>query len=653
MPRSLILGNGRLTVCLDDREEALDFFYPLVGLENHLCGHKLRIGVWTENKFSWIGDGWKINQTYLPCTLVSRCFSINDQLGIKLEINDAVHNFLDVLLRKIKVENLSDRRKEIRLFIASDFIVYGLNSGDTAMFDPSPNAIIHYKRQRYFLTDGITGQNGGMFQYSTGIKESFGKEGAWKDAEDGVLENNAISQGAVDSVISFKLQLEPQASDYVYHWVACGKNIEQVKKLDSIVKGEGVEQLLLEVENFGSALVDRRNINLSILPREVRRLFQTSLLIMRAHVDNNGAILASCDSDILQSMGGTYAYVWPRDSSITAMAFDMAGFQELPRAFFEFCTKAISSQGYFHQKYLPDGSIGSTWHALIDAHGRAQLPIQEDESALVVQAVWKHFARYRDLEFIERVYRSVIIPCTDFLLKFRDTDTGLPRPSFDLWEEYFIVSTATTAAVCSAISAAAKFAQIFYDNERHEMLNAEVEKLKGAMLTHLYDHQSGRFIKGIFPDGKRDNTIDSSLAFTFLYGPFSPTDEKVVSTMNAIKQQLWVKTDIGGLSRYQNDGYAKVSENVPGNPWIICTIWLARWYIACAQTEAEMKPAMELLNWAARRAQSSGILAEQLNPFTGASLSVSPLTWSHAEFVIAVCEYLEKREKLAMQSKAA
>jgi GH15 family glucan-1,4-alpha-glucosidase len=34
-------------------------------------------------------------------------------------------------------------------------------------------------------------------------------------------------------------------------------------------------------------------------------------------------------------------------------------------------------------------------------------------------------------------------------------------------------------------------------------------------------------------------------------------------------------------------------------------------------------------------------MAEQLDPFTGGPISVSPLTGSHAEFVAAVCEYQE------------
>jgi len=154
--------------------------------------------------------------------------------------------------------------------------------------------------------------------------------------------------------------------------------MEEVEDLASKVKNIGVEQLFLETENYWSAWVNKQDVDLSMLPRGIRKLYKTSLLIMRTHVDNGGAIIASCDSDILQFNRDTYSYVWPRDGALTAMAFDMAGFQEVSRLFFQFCNEVISHRGFFYHNYLSDGSYGSNWHALIDANGQPQLPIFEE-----------------------------------------------------------------------------------------------------------------------------------------------------------------------------------------------------------------------------------------------------------------------------------
>ena len=50
----------------------------------------------------------------------------------------------------------------------------------------------------------------------------------------------------------------------------------------------------------------------------------------------------------------------------------------------------------------------------------------------------------------------------------------------------------------------------------------------------------------------------------------------------------------------------------------------------------------ELIEWAANHALPSGVMAEQLHPYTGAPLSVSPLTWSHAAYVRAVREFSDR-----------
>ena len=85
---------------------------------------------------------------------------------------------------------------------------------------------------------------------------------------------------------------------------------------------------------------------------------------------------------------------------------------------------------------------------------------------------------------------------------------------------------------------------------------------------------------------------------------------------------------------------------MPGNPWFICTLWLADYRIAAARSLEELESAVELLEWTVGRALPSGVLAEQVDPLTGAPVSVSPLTWSHSTVVATVIAYLRKLEAL-------
>jgi len=119
-----------------------------------------------------------------------------------------------------------------------------------------------------------------------------------------------------------------------------------------------------------------------------------------------------------------------------------------------------------------------------------------------------------------------------------------------------------------------------------------------------------------------------------------------------VVRRLAVRTDVGGFARYERDPFLCVTDDARafGNPWIPCTLWLAQYRIKAARSPADLEAAGEVLDWATRRARPSGLLPEQLHPLGEEQVSVCPLSWSHAEFVITVCDYLERRRELASRS---
>jgi GH15 family glucan-1,4-alpha-glucosidase len=121
------------------------------------------------------------------------------------------------------------------------------------------------------------------------------------------------------------------------------------------------------------------------------------------------------------------------------------------------------------------------------------------------------------------------------------------------------------------------------------------------------------------------------------------------ATMQQVGERLAVRTDVGGIARYERDPFLRVIDDVraPGNPWIPCTLSLAQYRIRAARSLVELQMAGEVLEWAVRRARPSGLLPEQLDPLGKAPVSVCPLTWSHAEFIITVWDYLARRRQLA------
>jgi GH15 family glucan-1,4-alpha-glucosidase len=59
-----------------------------------------------------------------------------------------------------------------------------------------------------------------------------------------------------------------------------------------------------------------------------------------------------------------------------------------------------------------------------------------------------------------------------------------------------------------------------------------------------------------------------------------------------------------------------------------------------------LENALPWLQWVQSHALPSGVLAEQINPYTHEPLSVSPLTWSHAEYAGAIRWYIGRYQHL-------
>ncbi|HLG76008.1 MAG TPA: glycoside hydrolase family 15 protein, partial [Ktedonobacteraceae bacterium] len=556
--------------------------------------------------------------------------------------------------RRIIITNLSQETREVRLFFHYDWHIWNDVDGNTVFYYPAIQALVAYKRQAYFLMNGQVSTEHlvkcSIDSWATGMKEFHGAEGTWRDAEDGELGRNPIAQGSVDGTMALYLPtLAAQASAEAFHWLAIGNNLPEVVELNALIIERTPQTLLKRTSNYWHIWVNKDNQDFADLPPELVALYKRSLLILRTQIDNAGAIVAANDADVQNFSRDSYSYMWPRDGALVANALSHAGYSEITRTFYDFCSGVLTQDGYLLHKYNPDRSWGSSWHPWVDRDGQPQLPIQEDETALVIYSLWQHYVCFHDIEFVGPHFRRLVTPGADFMLRYREPTTGLPASSYDLWEERRGILTFTTAAVYAGLDAAANFCALFGEQELAAKYRQGAEDIKAAALHYLWDEEHGHFLRMINVDKQgnitRDATLDSSICGVFLLGMLPATDPHVESTMQKLEQTLWVKTEVGGMPRYENDYYYQVTNDLSkaqGNPWFICTLWLAQYRIAHACNLDELHQAIPLLQWVYVHALPSGVMAEQVDPFTSKPLSVSPLTWSHAEYVLTVRWYLGK-----------
>ncbi|MBC7581517.1 glycoside hydrolase family 15 protein [Aeromicrobium sp.] len=640
MGRPVILGNGSLTIGLNEIGLVHDFYYPYVGLENLTTARSMnhRIGVWVDGNFSWVDDGnWSTSVDFESDALITIIELKNEQLGVCLSLTDFVDSEHNAFCRQITVHNLHDDARSIRLFMHQVFEISRAGRADTALFEPDENYILDYKGRCSLLIYGRDSRGASFDQFSVGNYGIEDKMGTYIDAEDGELSGNAVEHGGVDSVIRFNLELGGKAAETVDYWIVAADSQLSAEKIHKTLVEQTLATRLKATRNWWHHWLSIADKTTHTMSQDERVLINKSLMVIKAHTDKRGGIIASCDSSIYNYGRDYYSYVWPRDGAYAMWPLIRLGYTEEPRKFFEFCRDTLTDEGYLMHKYQPDRAVGSTWHPIL--HGKhSELPIQEDETAGVIYMLGEYLAASNDREFVSNLYMTMIQPAGNFMANFRDAQTKLPHASYDLWEEKFLTNTYTVGLTYQALLTAADFAETFEypdDAVRWRAVAKEISE----NCAPLFDVERGAYRKGYLlqQDGsiQNDDTLDvSSMYGMLMYGAESFAGEQTEQTVKLIENILLDKSPSGGAPRYEHDNYFASEPPYQGNPWFVTTLWMAQYYVRVGN----VAEARRLLDWTVQHALPSGVLSEQISPTTGRAMSVTPLVWSHAELINTILD---------------
>lgn len=638
MGRPVILGNGSLTVGLNEQGMVNDFYYPYVGLDNLNTSRSMhhRIGVWCGGVFSWVDDGfWNITVDFESDALVSSVTMRNDGLGVALHFNDFVDSDVNAFCRRITISNLSDSEQEIRLFMHQVFQISRAGRADTALYVPEENYVLDYKGRCSLLIYGEDEEGVPYDQFSIGNFGIEGKEGTYKDAEDGVLSGNAVEHGGVDSVIRYSCTLRGGSSRSFNYWIVAADSQYTAEGIHHQLKDDGLNKRLELTRDFWHDWLKTGLKNLTTKNERYATAVKKSLMVIKAHTDKRGGIIASCDSSIYNYGRDYYSYVWPRDGAYAMWPLIKLGYTEEPKRFFEFCRDILTREGYLMHKYQPDRAIGSTWHPLL--HGRhKELAIQEDETAIVVFMIGEYLRYSHDQDFVFSLYNTFIQPASNFLAEFIDDETHLPHASYDLWEEKFLTNTYTTATTYAALNVAANLAEAF-DYPDDVVKWRDAAKMIEAHTHAFFDEKRTSLRKGFLlqDDGtvSNDDTLDvSSLYGALRFGLLKPDQTFVAGSVQAVETILLNQSPSGGTPRYEHDRYFEQDSQYMGNPWFVTTLWMAQYYAGIGHKNK----AQYYIDWSLDKTVPSGVLSEQIHPVTSEPLSVTPLVWSHAEVINSV-----------------
>jgi GH15 family glucan-1,4-alpha-glucosidase len=609
---TMLSGNGRLLLTVNENGEWNQLFYPFPGQFQHL--REMRLGVFDVRggKFAWLrrGNGYEIEQKpYGGGHLPDSTWTGH---GITLSVRDHVHPNHDLIARVLRLR--ADPARPIRLFAYHAFQIAESMYQDTAYVDPTVPSLMHYKRGYFFeffadppYTRAVCGEH-----------TLKGLKGTYVDAEDGRLEGRVVAHGAADSVMEWDLEPTPDKDTEVQLFLAAGRNLSAVHQVRDYVRNGGYLRFIRESSAFWETWVQRR------LPRPPkglsdrgREVYRSSVLTMRHSTGWNGSVIASADTSSLVAAGDTYNFCWWRDGAYISKAMDEAGLYENASRFLEFARSCQEPNGSFFHRHFPDGAMGSTWHP--------PPSLQVDQTASVIAAVWHHFKRGGDPDVLLDQW-PLVKGCAQFLTTFRDPATGLPGASYDLWEERFGIHLYSTASVAHALERAARVAEEI--GKEPNVWREAGREIAEAMRVQFWDESRQRFVRSLSP---RDERLDASILLALKLGFLPWDDPRTRAAVDGLEQRLW-SPKVGGLARYEGDEYYGRE-----NPWIICTLWLAEARLRLGDAPR----CRELIEWVAARATPTLLLPEQVDAQTAEPRSATPLTWSHSTFVDVVHKYVE------------
>jgi len=639
MAKSLVFGNGRLHVGLNESGLVHDLYFPYIGLENHLPPHGLahKIGVFVDGKVSWLDEpGWVTSAHYHDGTMIGETIATNETIGIRIELTDAVDRKLNMFVRSVHIINLLGDERQVTLYCHQAFMIGDSASSDTAQYRPDLPAIMHYKGSRVFMT-GLVSNGVDFDDFSIGIYDTATDSGTFRDAEDGVLAKNMVENGRVDSTMGLKLSLGAYDSKIASYVLIAAETIYEAEAMFNEYSTEGAVHYLARTATHWREWTGKARIS-PVLSDTYKSVINESLIVIAAHLDARGAVMASLDSSLRNHpQDDAYNFCWPRDAVYTLWPLLRLGYTDELLTFFDFTVRGLHEDGYVYHKYRADGSLGSTWLPYKHPDGTTHPPIQADETASVLFLLGQYYRHTTDQAFITRYYETLVEPMANFLVGYTD-DEGLPLPSYDLWEHSYLTHTYTTAITYASLLEAVELADVYGRSADGARWRAAAEAMQSAS-NCLYDNESKYFYKGFLKDedGKKqfNATLDSSSLYgAFMFGLFDLESEELKEAVTTARNVF----DHDGLySRFVGDNYFSTDTNP--NLWPVVSLWMAE----IALERDELKEAETIINATLSLRSSSGMLPEQVNSESHQSTSLSPLVWSHAECISALIDYTQTK----------
>ena len=471
-----VVGNSKMLGCLTDKGELIRLYWPNIDFPQHL--DRMLVGIFDiryKNSTRWTHEGNKsFRQAYVGNTNILETEITDYERNLFIKQTDFCVCDQDILIRQFSIKNNGGSDFQAGLVLVSQFMSTNQDMSNT-MFDFYSDSLIHYRYNYYFSINSE--YEASQFQLGN---NPFGA--GWY----GELVGNDSIGMVPDGGMAWKIgTIQPGQSATICIRMCFSNTLKGVKELAKKTR-------LMQYSYYYEKTFDYWREYLRKLKQPntsnelLRNLYSRSLLVFKLMSDGStGGLLAAPEVDENFTKCGRYAYCWGRDAAFITEAMDSAGMYREVENFYDWAVKVQDAEGYWHQRYNVNGNVEPSWG------------IQIDETGTIIWGILSHYRYTSNMAFLERMW-TTIEKAVNFLTSFLDKETGLPNPSYDLWEERYGEHTYSAAAVYGGITAGVQIGRLLGKNE--QMLvnwDGYARTIKVSIDTRLWNSEKECFLRSV------------------------------------------------------------------------------------------------------------------------------------------------------------